>query len=59
MAAFLPYKNVDPHPQPSSRSFQSNLGPAFIAPAISPVDEVKIGVISGVTQSLIDLLLGR
>jgi len=59
-AAFQPYHNVDPHPPTPSRSFQSNMGPAFPGPpTISVKDQLKIGVISGVTRSLIDLLFGR
>jgi hypothetical protein len=61
--AFLPYHNVDPHPEKSTRSFQTNLGPAFVAPAISPEDQMKMaatsGIIRGLIRGFIDVLFGR
>jgi hypothetical protein len=57
--AFLPYHNVDPHPEHPSRSFQSNLGPAFVSPTISYEDKVKIGFISGIVRGIIDIVTGR
>lgn len=58
-AAFLPYQNVAAHPEPASRSFQTNLGPAFVAPAISPQDQMKMPVTSGVIEGIIDTLFGK
>ncbi len=58
-AAYLPYQNVSPHPEPASRSFQTNLGPAFVAPAISVEDQMKMAVTTGIVRGIIDFLLGR
>jgi len=62
-AAFQPYQNVDPHPEPASRSYQRTLGPAFVVNSIGIKEAVAYGVaegvVEGVTDSILDSLLGR
>jgi hypothetical protein len=58
-SAFLPYQNVDPHPEHASRSFQTNLGPAFVTPVISIEDQMKMAATSGIISGIIDTLFGR
>jgi len=59
-AAFLPYQNVSPHPEPASRSFQTNLGPALPPMVqIGLKEATAYGVAEGITEGIIDLLLNR
>jgi len=56
-AAFLPYHNISTHPEPSSRSFQTMLGPAF-PPSIQVglTEAIAFGVAEGVTEEIIGIL---